>query len=280
MPATRSSLLIPLLLASLFAPALFAETFQDCDICPLMTTIPAGSFTLGSPATETGREDDEGPQLQVTISQPLAVGVYEISFNEWQACVDAGGCQHKPGDLGWGRGKHPVLNVNWQDTQQYLNWLNSQTDQPGYRLPTEAEWEYFARANSDAVFHLGNSLNSQQANFDAARPYPPEPSDEPLDSLRRRATVPVGSYPANAFGIYDVLGNVSEWVADCYAADAYSTHNNYPAAVSGPDDCRRVIRGGTSHYSATYSRSANRTGIKASSRNLDIGFRVVKQLTP
>ena len=120
------------------------ETFRDCGECPEMVVIPAGTFMMGSPDSEVGRSKDEGPQHKVTIARPFAVSRYEITFDQWDACVAAGGCKDRPEDQGWGRGKRPVTNVNWDNAQNYAAWLSKKTGKR-YRLLSEAEWEYAAR---------------------------------------------------------------------------------------------------------------------------------------
>ena len=120
------------------------RVFRDCPACPEMVVVPAGEFMMGSPESEKGRGKDEGPQRKVTFAQPFAVGKFEVTFAQWDACVAEGGCTHKPGDETWGRGKRPVINVSWDDARQFVAWLAKKTGKP-YRLLTEAEWEYAAR---------------------------------------------------------------------------------------------------------------------------------------
>ena len=120
-------------------PVGVGQSFRDCGDCPEMVVIPAGRFTMGSPASEPGRFDWEGPQREVFLRSSLAVGKFEVTFGEWDACVAGGGCSHRPADEGWGRGRQPVMNVSWNDAQQYVRWLSGRTGR-GYRLLTEAEW--------------------------------------------------------------------------------------------------------------------------------------------
>ena len=137
-----------------------SEVFRDCDVCPEMVVVPAGSFMMGSPETEEGRRDNEGPQRQVTIDYAFAVGVYEVTFDEWGACVQGGGCGgYQPHDV-WGRGRLPVRDVHWEDAWQYADWLTPQTGQE-YRLLSEAEWEYVARAGTRTARYWGDETRQQ-----------------------------------------------------------------------------------------------------------------------
>ena len=131
------------------------QVFRDCGACPEMVVVPAGSYMMGSPDGEVARYDDEGPRHRVNIEAPFAVGVYEVTFAEWDACVEAGGCGgYRPGDEGWGRGSRPVLNVNWEDAREYVRWLSRETGEE-YRLLSESEWEYAARGGNDDGQALG-----------------------------------------------------------------------------------------------------------------------------
>ena len=162
--------------------------------------------------SERGRNKDEGPQRKVAISRPFALGKFEVTFAQWDACSGEGTCAHKPGDQGWGRGRRPVINVSWHDSKQYVAWLAKKTGQP-YRLPTEAEWEYAARGAGEAnvPFHTGATINYRQANYDANFIY-----NGGKQGLYRQKTVDVGSLPRNGFGLHEMHGNVWEWVEDCY----------------------------------------------------------------
>ena len=171
------------------------RVFRDCDACPEMVVVPAGSFMMGSPSSEEGRDDDEGPVHRVTIPAAFAVGKYEVTFSEWEACVAGGGCDgHRPGDLGWGRGQRPVIHVSWKDARSYVGWLSRKTGKQ-YRLLSEAEWEYSARAGTTGPFHFGSTISTDQANYNG--------NYGTYGSGRRGSigekTVPVGSFPANGF---------------------------------------------------------------------------------
>ena len=152
---------------------------------------------MGSAEDENERDRDEGPQHEVCF-QPFEIGRYELTFAQWDACVADGGCEKIPSDEGWGRGQRPVINISWQQAQEYLKWLNNCGGQTGYRLPTEAEWEYAARAGTTTPFSTGECISTDQANFDGTFEYAgcPEPTN-----LDLHQTQPVGSYPPNAWGV-------------------------------------------------------------------------------
>jgi len=248
---------------------------------PEMVLIPAGSFLMGSPAGEADRDADEGPQHQVQVPA-FALGKYEVSFDQWDACVSAGGCTQKPADQGWGRGTRPVINVSWDDAQQYVGWLSRQTGKT-WRLPTEAEWEYAARAptrtDSSTAFDTGNCITTAQANYDGSNfDYA---GCGAKTGVYLKETQPVGSYPANRWGLHDLHGNVYEWVQDCW-------HDDYTGAPtdgsewrgSCSDSGRRVLRGGSWSSFPWLLRSASRGRIDTGSRNHNLGFRVARTLTP
>ena len=237
------------------------DTFRDCPSCPEMVVIPAGEFLMGSPSGEKDRDSDEGPQHRVTIDQTFAVGRYEVTFTEWGACVSAGGCGHRPEDEGWGRRNRPVINVSWDDAQESVAWLSRETGQH-YRLLTEAEWEYVGRAGTRTRYWWGNDIGLGKANCDGCG------SRWDIDR-----TAPVGSFAANPFGLYDVHGNVYEWVEDCYH-DSYSGAPSHAVAWSGSSGCSRVMRGGSLINFPRGLRSANRIGIASGGRIIVMGFRV------
>ena len=246
------------------------DTFQDCPGCPKLVVVPSGSFMMGSPENEEGRSKHEGPMHEVWIGYQLAVGVYPVTFDEWDACVSDGGCGgHEPEDNGWGRGNHPVINVSWDDAKCYVLWLSWKTGK-GYRLLSESEWEYVARAGTDTSYWWGNEIGQKRTIGDVK-----------LTVFGNvGTTLPVGSFSENAFGLYDVHGNVTEWVEDCWNSDYDGAPTNGSAWMSGICDLR-VLRGGSfSDYSPWSLRSAKREGCTPGSRGDNIGFRVARTLTP
>ena len=248
--------------------------FRDCGECPEMVVVPAGSYLMGSPRAEAGREVDEGPRHRVWLPWAFAVGVYEVTFAEWDACLRAGGCLRRPSDQGWGRGRRPVINVSWEDAQQYVAWLSGRTGER-YRLLSEAEWEYVARAGTTTPFHTGETISPQTANYNGQLSYGVGPSGS-----YRRQTLPAGSFPANDFGLHDVHGNVWEWVEDCW----HGSYDGAPTDGSARSGARcnwRVVRGGTWFYEPRLLRSAYRSWNFAGNRSSEFGgFRVARTLRP
>jgi formylglycine-generating enzyme required for sulfatase activity len=241
------------------------QVFRDCDECPEMVVIPAGSLLMGSPAAEKGRRDSEGPQHKVALPQAFAVGRYEVTFDEWDACVGAGGCRHTPGDADWGRGRRPVINVSWDDAQAYVSWLAKKTGKP-YRLLSEAEWEYAARAGSTTAYPWSDELGTNRANF-----------DDSGSQWSGKQTAPVGSFAPNAFGLYDMIGNVWEWTQDCWN-DSYAG-----APMDGlpwlKGYCgRRVVRGGSCFNISELARAAVRSRFEPGYRSNRQGFRLARTL--
>ncbi len=208
----------------------------DAPEAPPMMVIPAGSFVMGSPAGERGRKPAEGPQHRVEIARAFALSRDLVTFDEWDACAADGGCrQYFPADQHWGRGDHPVINVDWNDAQNYVAWLSARTGK-SYRLPSEAEWEYAARAGTTTPYYSGYQLTTDQANYDGVD-YPRDGSP----GIYRQMTTPVGSFPPNGFGLTDMGGNVWEWTEDCWNPDYHGAPSDGAARTSG--DCnRRVVR--------------------------------------
>ena len=243
------------------------EVFRDCDVCPEMVVVPAGSFLMGSPETEEGRGDSEGPQRRVTIGYSFAVGVYEVTFDEWSACVERGGCGgYQPED--WlGQGRLPVRDVDWEDAWQYADWLTQQTGEE-YRLLSEAEWEYVARAGTQTARYWGDGTREQCQYANGSRNVGCRD--------RQGSTAPVGSYRPNAFGLYDVLGNVWEWVDDCYGAYDDAPTDGLSSYAGDCDD--RVLRGGGYASDPHSLRSAHRHWRDAYFRDSHHGFRVARSV--
>jgi formylglycine-generating enzyme required for sulfatase activity len=256
------------------------DSFRDCPECPQMVVVPAGSFLMGSPANEAGRDDDEGPQRTVTIARAFAVGKFEVRFDEWMQCVLEEECR-MVSDESWGRGLRPVVNVSWNDAKRYVAWLAKKTGKP-YRLLTEAEWEYAARAGSLTARYWGNSeLEACQYANVADRTAKKKYKDWTfLDCEDKYAeAAPVGAFRPNGFGLYDMLGNAWEWVEDCY-------HNSYrDRPVDGSawmtKECQdRVVRGGGWKFEPHFVRSASRSRGTPEDRGDPLGFRVARTLTP
>ena len=233
---------------------------------PQMVALPASSFTMGSPSSEPQRGFSEGPQHTVNVPA-FEMSKHELTFDEWDACVADGGCDHWPGDAGWGRGKRPVINVSFDDIQQYLTWINKKTGKR-YRLPSEAEWEYAARAGTSTRFSTGDCITTDQANFQGNYPASGCPKGE-----YRRQTVPVGSFSANPWGLHDMHGNVGEWTHDCWN-NSYSGAPGDGSARSDGDCSGRVQRGGSWGSPGLWVRSASRFNYSRDYRNDDIGFRL------
>jgi formylglycine-generating enzyme required for sulfatase activity len=242
--------------------------FKDCAGCPRMVVIPAGEFTMGSALSEPEME----ARHRVTIAAPFAVGKFEITFDEWHACIDDGGCGgYRPDDQSWGRGKRPVIDISWENAKAYATWLGRKTGKP-YRLLSEAEWEYAARAGTTTVFAYGDTLASSQANYDGS-----DDGAGPSD-VNRQKTMPVGSFPANGFGLHDMHGNVSEWVEDCWR-DAYATTAPIDGSAWLEGNCNgRVLRGGSWEDSPVELRSAARTGEYKDNSSYVDGFRIARSL--
>ncbi|MGH6816055.1 MAG: SUMF1/EgtB/PvdO family nonheme iron enzyme [Hyphomicrobiaceae bacterium] len=230
--------------------------FRDCEECPVMVVVPAGSFIMGS-----NDHDVEKPPHRVAIRQPFAVAKFEVTFAEWEACVKGGGCasNRSPSDQGWGRGQRPVIDVSWSHAKEYAAWLSAKTGKT-YRLLSEAEWEYAARAGTTTKYAFGDTISTRQAQFSAEQ------------------TVEVGKFDPNAWGLYDMHGNVLEWCEDNW----YPNYQGAPSDGSvwpGGDTSLRVVRGGSWNFVIPdFLRSANRLGYLSGFRFTLVGFRLARTL--
>ncbi|WP_296943878.1 formylglycine-generating enzyme family protein, partial [uncultured Massilia sp.] len=254
---------------------------------PELVLLPTGRFQMGSPEHERAIAMAAGaqrawlarelPQHWVGIERPVAMGRYPVTVGEWRAFVRATGWT-QGGEVDWdapgfAQGeRHPVVGVNWFDALRYARWLSEATGRT-YRLPSEAEWEYACRAGTTTAFSFGDTITSEQANYDGNFTYNGGPRGE-----YRRGTTAVGTFPPNAWGLFDMHGNVWEWVQDV-------VHDNYEGAPAdgsaweeGGDQVRRILRGGSWLYNPRYLRSALRNGFSAVLSNDIVGFRVVREL--
>jgi formylglycine-generating enzyme required for sulfatase activity len=248
------------------------DVFKECsaeqgkDYCPQMVVLAAGSFVMGSPDTEPGHQPSEQPQHQVTIARSFAVSKDELTFDQWDTCVDYGDCPQGITDSGWGRGSQPVINVTWGDAQRYVAWLAKTTGKP-YRLLTEAEYEYAARAGSTMVYPWGDDIGLNNANCKGC--------GSRWDNTQ---TAPVGSFAANGFGLFEMIGNVWEWVEDC-VNENYQGAPTDGSAWTKDGDCKtRIVRGGSWNNTPVNLRSANRVGTSVGFRDNLLGFRIARTL--
>ena len=257
------------------------ESFRDCDGCPEMVVIPGASFMMGSPPDEKGRSPDEGP-LHAVIVPSFAIGKHEVTFDQWDACVRAGDCINQPSDEGWGRGDRPVINVSWNDAQDYVAWLIRKTGYR-YRLPTESEWEFAARGNAQTRFFWGDRLDRACAYANGHDESSSSKNKFAWEALpcddRHPQTAAVGSLNANDFGLHDIIGNVWEWVEDSYH-DSYNGAPSDGSAWMSGDRSARVLRGGSWNYVSQALRSAKRDWDEPDFRGNVVGFRVARDLEP
>lgn len=278
------------------------EAFRDCDTCPEMIVLPLGSFVMGAPLEESAfvyslwhkpepgvvpGYAHEGPMHEVKIDIPIAMGRNEVTREEWLACVAEGGCAHTPDPrvLGFGgvyyradNPRHPVMNVSYLDMLEYVAWLNRKVGADVYRLPTEAEWEYAARAGTRTRFAQGDTLTPDQANISV---FHWEGDRRVPDPDNRRVPVPVDALDAaNAWGLRHMAGNVLERTMSCWSERhlGLPTSSAYLAEAERHNTCRRVAKGGSFGSGADYARPANRGYGTENSRLKSTGFRVVRAL--
>jgi formylglycine-generating enzyme required for sulfatase activity len=248
------------------------DTFKECDKCPEMIVVPPGSFTMGSPEGEPGHMATEIPQHKVTIAKPFAVGRYAVTIDEWDACVADGGCNgYTPSDQGWGRGQRPVINVSWDNSKAYVAWLSKKAGKT-YRLLSEAEREYVTRAGTTTPFWWGGSISTRQANYNGTSTYAGGSTGD-----YQQKTLLVNAFEPNPWGLYQVHGNVWDWVEDCQDENYSGAPSDGTAWTSG--DCsRHVVRGGSGHSSPQLRRSAERGKLATEVQSSGIGFRVARTL--
>ena len=247
------------------------DSFKECDSCPEMVVVPKGSFTMGTPITEVDRYKGEDPLHRVSFARPFAVGRFTISFDEWDACLADGGCDGNKGDdHGFGRGRMPAQGISFDAAKAYLAWLSRKVGRT-YRLPSESEREYFARAGTTTPFWFGKTISPLDADYAASTPYANGPRG--VDS---KGPAVVDSYAPNPFGLYQVHGNVWEWTEDCFNK-RYTEDTPTDGAPWLEGDCtRRMVRGGIWNWSADKSRSGYRDDALASGGGNS--FRVVRTL--
>ncbi|MEL7445466.1 MAG: SUMF1/EgtB/PvdO family nonheme iron enzyme [Pseudomonadota bacterium] len=254
------------------------STIKECDECPELVVVPSGTFVMGSPKDEANRRPQEGPQRGVRIDR-FALAKTELTFDAWDACIEDGGCgAYSAPDSGVGRGDIPAFNLSWEDAASYIEWLNTKVSGTPYRFPSESEWEYAARAGSVTPYYWGSDPDRAHANM--GREVCCIGSAEEFD--RWVGVAPVGQFPPNAFGLYDMAGNLSEWVADIYR----SSYNKAPEdgsawiedSISGWEE-RRVLRGGSFKDRPWQVRSAQRFSNARNWRLEIYGFRPARDLT-
>lgn len=260
------------------------SVFRDCPACPEMVVIPAGEFLMGSTFEESGHPDEK-PQHPVKIGRAFALSKFEITFEQWDACVADGKCEAASDD-GLGRGSVPVFNVHWNDARAFAAWLSARTGQK-YRLPSEAEWEYAARGGTSTPWFWGPAedsagsskacqfANTHDETGKDAHPMYVWSNHKCADGFGE--TAPVGRFAPNPFGLHDILGNLREWVLDCH-------HTGYKDApidgsVWDEKECeKRIVRGGAWIDGASTTRAAYRHPEDAGYRNYQVGFRLAREL--
>lgn len=232
-----------------------------------MVVVPCGRFLMGSPPEELERRANER-QHEVEVA-PFALGKHAVTFEEYDRFVIAIDCK-KPSDRSWGRGRRPAINITWFDAMAYAEWLSRQTGQT-YRLPTEAEWEYACRAGTTTPFSFGTTISTEQANYDGNYVY-----GKGQQGVYRQKTVEVGQFPANAWGLHDLHGNVWEWIGSEYDEGYGGAESR---TVGDPNsDARRVVRGGGWLGRPEVVRSASRDWGAPDGANIFLGFRLARVL--
>jgi formylglycine-generating enzyme required for sulfatase activity len=243
------------------------DAFKECaKDCPEMVVVPAGEFIMGSPAGEQGRYDYEEPQHKVVFAKPFAVAKFDVTFEDWDACVAYGDCP-RVSDSGYGAGRQPVINLTWNDAQRYVAWLSRMTGKP-YRLLSEAEFEYAARAGTETAYPWGDEIGKNNARCVGCG-----------ELASSSGPSRVGSFAANRFGLHDMHGNVWQWMEDCWHKDYEGAPQDGSAWIDGADCSRRVVRGGSWVNGPRALRSAMRYWNATNEPNSARGFRVGRTLS-
>ncbi|RMN26925.1 hypothetical protein ALQ62_03607 [Pseudomonas coronafaciens pv. zizaniae] len=256
------------------------KTFKDCKDCPEMVVLPAGTFTMGAPEEEMGRQPDEGPLHDVTFAKPFAISRFQVLSGEWNAYIKNSGYKMPDGDTRPGReckagqprypltARQPAVCMDWNEAKAYVEWLSKKTGKP-YHLVSEAQREYAARGGSKGSFPFPMDEGKPYSIAKHANTYGPE------DGFSY--TAPAGSYSPNDFGIYDAHGNVYEWTADCETSNYNGAPTDGSAWLAG--DCTwKMIRGNDWTEAPIFSRSGNRNSRQPDVRGDWLGFRVVRDL--
>ncbi|MEX3006854.1 formylglycine-generating enzyme family protein [Hoeflea sp. TYP-13] len=271
-PTTQPSIPVEVLVGRWPEPGcVFRDIGQDGkpnQSLPEMVVIPAGTFTMGSPQREPTRDFNEDPQHEVTIARPFAMGRYTVTQSEWQAVMG-----NNPSEFEGDR--NPVDSVNWGDVQAFVEALNKKlgrAEDNGYRLPSEAEWEYACRAGTTTPFWWGSRITTDVANFDGERPF-----NRGNKGTKRNRSVPVDEFEPNPFGLYQMHGNMDEWCEDCWHDD-YAGAPGDGSAWTQEECIERVLRGGSWLFYAYALRSAHRTRAEPHYRSSNFGVRLVRDL--
>ncbi|MDE0193498.1 MAG: formylglycine-generating enzyme family protein [Gammaproteobacteria bacterium] len=241
----------------------FRDALRSGGEGPAMVVVPAGRFRMGCLSNDVLCAHDEEPVHEVTIPVPFALSAHEVTFEDYDRFTGT----RRVDDQGWGRGPRPVVDVSWDDAREYVEWLSLQTGAE-YRLPTEAEWEYAARAGTTTVYSWGNGVGANRANCGGCG-----------SEWGGKQTAPVGSFASNAFGLHDMHGNVWEWVADCWNESYGGAPSDGSAWLAG-DCAKRVVRGGSWFNVPSYARAASRAWSTVGNRLGSMGFRVARTLAP
>jgi len=252
------------------------KKFRDCIDCPEMMVVPAAAFWQGSADDSNLALSMEKPSRLVTINEPFAVGIYEVTMAQWDACFKDKGCTTQPGDNGWGRADRPVIMISWNDAEEYVHWLSKETGQT-YRLPSESEWEYFARAGEEGNWPSGHPAIVCEFGNVAGTETGFRWQHEACQDSTALGTTPVGSFRANKLGLYDTIGNVSEWTADCMNLSYVDAPVD--GSAWGRGICSSHMTRGCSWITGSKEiRLPSRFNLKNGDRNDFTGFRVVRTI--